>query len=83
MEKNIWWLRQDEYNISERRACRFLNQDRLTQRYVAKQPDIDRPLINEIVRLSEKHPRYGYRRICAIRNLRFFFLNNKNQLFYV
>ena len=44
----------------------MLNQDRLTQRYVAKQPDIDRPLINEIVLLSEKHPRYGYRRICAV-----------------
>ena len=49
--------------ISERRACRALNQPRSTQRYPAKRPDMDRQLITELRRLVESYPRYGSERM--------------------
>ena len=57
---------QEQYDISERRACKVLDQHRIVQRYQPKQPDLDRPLVDAMVRLAEKHPRYGYRRIAAL-----------------
>ena len=41
----------------------MLNQPRSTQRYNAKQPDKDKPVIKDLLSLQVKHPRYGYRRI--------------------
>ena len=57
---------QTEFKVSERRACRVLNQNRRTQNYKAKRPDMDRPLVERMLILAEKHPRYGYRRIAAL-----------------
>ena len=51
--------------LSERRACRTLEQPRMTQRYEPKQPDRDKPLIAAMKRLAGKHTRYGYRFITA------------------
>jgi len=51
--------------ISERRACKVIEQSRMTQRYESKQPDKDKPLIIEMKRLAGRHPRYGYRFITA------------------
>ena len=51
--------------LSERRACRTLQQPRMTQRYEPKQPDKDKPLIAAMKRLAGKHKRYGYRFITA------------------
>lgn len=51
--------------LSERRACRTLEQPRMTQRYEVKQPDRDKPLIAAMKRLAGKHTRYGYRFITA------------------
>lgn len=51
--------------LSERRACRTLEQPRMTQRYEPKQPDKDKPLIAAMKRLAGKHTRYGYRFITA------------------
>ena len=45
--------------ISERRACRALDQPRSTQRYAAKRPDADRQLIEELRRLAQWRPRHG------------------------
>lgn len=57
----------EEHNVSERRACRVLDQNRQTQRYESKQPDLDRPIVDRINDLSIKHPRYGYRkRPCSV-----------------
>ena len=56
----------EEHNVSERRACRVLDQNRHTQRYEPKQPDLDRPIVDRINDLSRKHPRYGYRRVAAL-----------------
>jgi putative transposase len=51
--------------ISERRACKIIEQPRMTQRYEPNQPDKDRPLISVLKRLALKYPRYGYRFITA------------------
>ena len=45
--------------VWQRRACKALGQPRSTQRYQARQADMDRRLIAEMRRLSEAYPRYG------------------------
>ena len=52
-------------DISERRACEVISQPRMTQRYEPKQPDKDKALTAQIIRLAKKHKRYGYRMITA------------------
>ena len=52
-------------DVSERRACEVIRQPRMTQRYKTKQPDKDKALTAEIIRLAKKHKRYGYRMITA------------------
>ena len=42
--------RLGQNSVSERRICRVLGQSRSTQRYVRRQPDDDRQLINELRR---------------------------------
>jgi putative transposase len=49
--------------LSERRACRTLQQPRTTQRYKPKNPDKDKALVAAMRRLAGEHPRYGYRLI--------------------
>lgn len=49
--------------VSERRACLVLGQPRSTQRYKATLPDKDKGLVTAIRKISEKKPRWGYRRI--------------------
>jgi len=51
--------------LSERRACKALEQPRMTQRYEPKHPDRDKPIVAAIKRLAGKHQRYGYRFITA------------------
>ncbi len=57
---------QKKRALSQRRACKILSQPRSTQRYCPAQPDKDKPLVQEILKLSQAHPRYGYRRIRAL-----------------
>lgn len=52
-----------ELGVSERRACKVLEQSRSTQRYQPKRPDQDKPVIQELLDMHSRHPRYGYRRI--------------------
>ena len=49
--------------ISERRACRVLNQARSTHRYQPRRLDDEEPLTGRIVELASRYGRYGYRRI--------------------
>lgn len=57
---------QDRFGLSQRRACRALGVGRSTIRYVPTQADRDRELVKELCRLSEAHPRWGYRKIWAL-----------------
>ncbi|MFL5813331.1 MAG: IS3 family transposase [Bdellovibrionia bacterium] len=52
--------------VSERRACRTLNQYRSSQRYVARRPDDEKRLNERIVKLASEYGRYGYRRVTAL-----------------
>ena len=52
-------------DVSERRACKVLEQSRMTQRYEGKQPDRDKALTKQIKQFAKKYRRYGYRMITA------------------
>lgn len=52
--------------ISERRACRLLDQHRSTQRKPCKAKTDEATLTADIVRLASQYGRYGYRRITAL-----------------
>ncbi len=57
---------QKTFGLSERRACRTLEQPRSSQRYVSTKADTDVALIQSMVALSAENPRYGYRRVWAL-----------------
>lgn len=52
--------------MSERKACRLVNQARSTQRYEAIESEDEIILRSQIIELAKKHGRYGYRRIHAM-----------------
>ena len=52
--------------ISERRVCKVLDQPRSTQRYIVHTRDDEKPLVQRMLTLVRRHPRYGYRRIWAL-----------------
>lgn len=55
-----------ELSVSERRACKVLDQARSTQRISPYMPDDEPQLVAEIIELAEKYGRYGYRMITAL-----------------
>jgi transposase InsO family protein len=57
---------QRQLDVSERRACRAVQQPRSTQRYEPKPQDQEQHLVTRLHQLSRAHPRYGYRRITAL-----------------
>ena len=59
---------QDKLGISERRACKVLDQARTTQRRSLSTPSDEKQLTDDIIALATKYGRYGYRRITALLN---------------
>ncbi len=57
---------RQEYELSERHACRLLGQWRGTQRYEVIQRKDEDALTRAIIVLATKYGRYGYRRITAL-----------------
>lgn len=57
---------QQVLKVSERRACRVLEQPRSSQRFEARNPDRDRDLIDRLHEVAKKHPRRGYRHAWAL-----------------
>jgi putative transposase len=57
---------QKNFRVSERRACRVVDQPRSSQRYLSTKADKDAALAQMIVALSGQNPRYGYRRVWAL-----------------
>ena len=53
----------DELGVSQRKACKTLEQSRSTQRYELTLPIKDFALLDAIKKHIEKRPRFGYRRI--------------------
>ena len=54
--------------VSERRACKVLEQARATQRRSLSPPSDEKQLTDDIVALATRYGRYGYRRITALLN---------------
>lgn len=56
---------QREFTVSERRACRAIEQPRSSQRYQRQVRDDEPALVKQILELVRRFPRYGYRMICG------------------
>lgn len=67
----------DRLDISERRACRIVGQNRSTQRRKPVMADTDRELRAWLVALARERPRFGYRRAHAIARKNGFRVNRK------
>lgn len=59
-------VRHSMPEVSERRACRVLDQPRSTQRHARTIPDDEPRLVKRIIELACEFGRYGYRRITAM-----------------
>lgn len=57
---------QTNFHVSERRACRTVEQHRTSQRHVPEKVGKDTALCQGMVRISRENPRYGYRRVWAL-----------------
>ena len=59
---------KDELDVSERRACRVVGQNRSTQRRQPTPRSDQENLTQAVINLAEKHGGYGYPRITALLN---------------
>jgi putative transposase len=57
---------REKHELSERHACRLVNQWRGTQRYLPIQRTDEDALTRAIITLASEYGRYGYRRITAL-----------------
>ncbi len=57
---------QRSFRVSERRACRIVDQPRSSQRHASEKATKDAALSQRMVALSQENPRYGYRRVWAL-----------------
>jgi len=51
---------QEQYHVSQRRACRVIPISRKAVQYVPQRPQQDARLITRLKALGEQYPRYGY-----------------------
>ena len=69
---------EDQFSVSERRACRAIGQSRSTQRRAAPVPPDEEQVLRARLRdLARSHPRYGYRRMTTILRREGFCVNHK------
>jgi len=54
---------EGEFCVSERRACRVVQQPRSSQRYASQPRDDEQALVKRMLELARLRPRFGYRRI--------------------
>lgn len=57
---------KSKFTVSERRACRVIDQPRSSQRYEAKPRDDEQALVKRMLEHARERPRFGYRRIAAL-----------------
>jgi len=63
--------------VSERRACKVLEQARATQRRNLSPPSGEKQLTDDIIALATRYGRYGYRRITAMLKQEGWVVNHK------
>lgn len=59
-------LLEQRFEVSQRRACRVIQQARATQQYRPVEKADEEALVKDMVRLATQYGRYGYRRIAAM-----------------
>lgn len=64
-------------NVSERRACRVIDHNRSTQRYVLKPDEFNEKLTDRVILLASQYGRYGYRTITDLLNNEGWRINKK------
>jgi putative transposase len=57
---------QEQFAVSERRACAVVGQARAAERYVPRESADEAALTARVVALATRFGRYGYRRITAL-----------------
>ena len=57
---------EHRFSVSERRACRTLDQPRSSQRYVGQPRHDEGPLRKRLRELARRRPRFGYRQIARL-----------------
>jgi len=67
---------KEQFDYSERAACKLLGVDRSSYRYEAK-PDHNEKLRQDLMELARQKPRYGYRRLHALLGRRGWIVNHK------
>ena len=65
------------FTVTERRACRVLEQSRATQRYHPQDKAEEEYLVSRIIELATQYGRYGYRRITALLQQEGYQVNHK------
>ena len=65
------------HRVSERRACKVVDQHRSTQRYRGQPPELELRLVARMNELAAQHPRWGYRTVWAILRGEGFMVNRK------
>lgn len=68
---------EERFRVSERRACRVVGQPRRTQQYPVRRRAARERVVARMRALSQRHPRYGYRRIGVLLGREGFRLNHK------
>lgn len=67
----------DRFTVSQRRACKLLNQPRATQRYAPIEREDEKPLARRIIELASTYGRYGYRFIHGLLRQEGWWVNHK------
>ena len=70
-------VRKLKPKVSQRRACRVINQARSTQFTKPRKPETDAALVKRMTELAVQYGRYGYRRIGAMLRSEGFKVNHK------
>jgi putative transposase len=68
---------QQRLKVSERRACRTLDQARSSQRYRSVRRTGESVLVSRMLELVKRHPRYGYRFVWSLLRAEGFKINRK------
>ena len=67
---------KEDYEMSERRACRIIGCDRMTVRYQSRRPD-DPHLRERLLAIARERRRFGYRRLLIFLRREGFAVNHK------
>ncbi len=68
---------QTTCEVSERRACKVMDQPRSTQRYEPLVAEDEAALVKQMHEEVRRHPRYGYRRVWALLRMEGWKVNRK------